>query len=51
MMDYDPIVAQVLALLQQETGVPCDGGMTEVPCAGTSHWAYLSSARSVFLTH
>jgi hypothetical protein len=25
MMDYDTIVAQVLALLQQQTGAPCDG--------------------------
>jgi hypothetical protein len=36
-MDYDTIVAQVLALLQQETGAPCDGGITKVPCAGISH--------------
>jgi hypothetical protein len=26
MMDDDTIVAQVLALLQQETVAPCDGG-------------------------
>jgi hypothetical protein len=36
MMDYDTIVAQVLALLQQETGAQCDGGITKVPCAGIS---------------
>jgi hypothetical protein len=36
MMDYDTIVAQVLALLQQETGALCNGGITKVPGAGIS---------------
>jgi hypothetical protein len=27
MLDYNAIVAQVLALLQQETGAQCDGGI------------------------
>jgi hypothetical protein len=29
MLDYNAIMAQVLALLQQGTGAPCDGGHYE----------------------
>jgi hypothetical protein len=36
MMDYDVIVAQVLALLQQETGEQCCWGIAEAPSEGIS---------------
>ena len=35
-MDYDTIVAQLLALLQQETGRKVVGGITEAPGEGIS---------------
>jgi hypothetical protein len=34
MMDYDTIVAQILALFQQETGEQCGWGITEAPGEG-----------------
>jgi hypothetical protein len=36
MMDYDAIVAQILVLLQQETGSIVVEGITEAPSAGIS---------------
>jgi hypothetical protein len=36
MMDYDSIVAQILALLQQETGSNMVGSITEAPGEGIS---------------
>jgi hypothetical protein len=36
MMDYEAIVAQVLALLQQETGEQCCWGIAEAPSEGIS---------------
>jgi hypothetical protein len=36
MMDYDAIMAQVPALLQQETGEQCGGGLIEAPSEGIS---------------
>jgi hypothetical protein len=36
LMDYDTIVALILALLQQETGRNVVGGITEAPSEGIS---------------
>jgi hypothetical protein len=36
MMDYNTIVAQILALLQQETSSNVVGGITEAPGEGIS---------------
>ena len=49
MRDYDTIVAQILALLQQETGAQSGRGITEVPGEGISR-KYPYKAGCMFIT-